>query len=336
MNKPIEDRTTDGAPATTQGQVAEHPGDAAESGQASEPSATLESAPASAPLGPVAIGIDFGGSGIKGAAVDTATGRLVSERVRIKTPDPSTPTACLEVMVRLVRRIEAQLGATTPLPVGVGVPSVIIDGVSKTAANIDRGWLDYPIAQALADALGRPVLAINDADAAGIAEMRFGAGVGRRGTVIVLTLGTGTGSAIFFDGHLLPNTELGHMEIRGRDAEKRSAAAARIRRGLSWKAWAADLDEHLQHVERLFSPRLFIIGGGVSKNADKFIPRLTVRAEVVPAALRNEAGIIGAAIAAIEQGDEAARPTAAPSGPDTEASAPRRRRQPRPAVTTAS
>lgn len=259
--------------------------------------------------GPIAIGIDFGGSGIKGAAVDTASGRLVTERIRIKTPDPSTPAACLDVMVRIVRRIEAALGPTAPLPVGVGVPSVMIDGVSKTAANIDRGWQDFPIAQALADALGRPVVAINDADAAGIAEMRFGAGVGRRGTVIVLTLGTGTGSAIFFDGRLLPNTELGHMEIRGRDAEKRSAAAARVRRGLSWKAWAADLDEHLQHIERLFSPRLFIIGGGVSKNADKFLPRLTVRAEVVPAILRNEAGIIGAAIAAVEEMAQAARPS---------------------------
>ncbi len=280
------------------------------------------------PLGPVAIGIDFGGSGIKGAAVDTGTGRLVSERVRIKTPDPSTPEACLAVMVRLVERIEAQLGTSTPLPVGVGVPSVIIDGVSKTAANIDRGWLDYPIAQALADALGRPVVAINDADAAGIAEMRFGAGAERRGTVIVLTLGTGTGSAIFFDGHLLPNAELGHMEIRGRDAEKRSAAAARIRRGLSWKAWAADLDEHLQHIERLFSPRLFIIGGGVSKNADKFLPRLTVRAEVVPATLRNEAGIVGAAIAAVEQAAEAARPsTTAAASEGGARPAPRRRQR---------
>ncbi|HXG39714.1 MAG TPA: ROK family protein [Candidatus Limnocylindrales bacterium] len=262
-----------------------------------------------APGRPIAIGIDFGGSGIKGAAVDTASGRLVSERIRIKTPDPSTPAACLDVMVRIVRRVEAALEVAAPLPVGVGIPSVMIDGVSKTAANIDRGWQDYPIAQALADALGRPVVAINDADAAGIAEMRFGAGVGRRGTVIVLTLGTGTGSAIFYDGRLLPNTELGHMEIRGRDAEKRSAAAARVRRGLSWKAWAADLDEHLQHIERLFSPRLFIIGGGVSKNADKFLPRLTVRAEVVPAALRNEAGIIGAAIAAVEGAAEAARPS---------------------------
>ncbi|MER3418051.1 MAG: polyphosphate glucokinase [Chloroflexota bacterium] len=272
------------------------------------------------PRGRLAIGIDVGGSGIKAAAVDTGAGRLVSERIRIKTPDPSTPAACVEVMVRLVRRIETALAAAGPLPVGVGVPSVIIDGVSKTAANIDRGWQDFPIAQTLADALDRPVVAINDADAAGIAEMRFGAGVGRTGTVIVLTLGTGTGSAIFFNGQLLPNTELGHMEIRGKDAEKRSAAEARLRRGLSWKAWAADLDEHLQHIERLFSPRLFIIGGGVSKNADKFIPRLAVRAEVVPAALRNEAGIIGAAMAAIEHGADAARPVGQAAGtePGTE------------------
>jgi polyphosphate glucokinase len=193
-----------------------------------------------------------------------------------------------------------------------------VDGVTRSAANVDPGWVDFDADAAMERVLGRPVHLVNDADAAGIAEMRFGAGVGEGGTVFLITLGTGTGSALFYDGRLVPNLELGHMEIRGRDAEKRSAAIARVRRGISWKAWAADLDEHLLAIERLFTPRLFIIGGGVSKRADLFIPRLTVRAQVVPARLRNDAGIVGAAMAAAER-EEAAqsrgtRPAALTSG----------------------
>jgi polyphosphate glucokinase len=183
----------------------------------------------------------------------------------------------------------------------VGVPSVVIDGVTKSAANIDPGWIDFDSRRALEAVLKRPVTVLNDADAAGLAEMRFGAGVGEPGVVFVLTLGTGLGSGMFNDGVLVPNTELGHMEIRGRDAERRSAAAARIRRGLSWKAWAADLDEHLHAIDKLFSPNLLILGGGVSKQPDRFIPRLTVRPRVVPAKLRNDAGIVGAAMAAVER-----------------------------------
>lgn len=258
----------------------------------------------------LAVGIDFGGSGVKAAVVDVEGGVFVSERVRVPTPTPSVPAAVVDTMTRLVRRVERQVGATG-LPVGVGIPGVVIDGVVKTAANIDAGWVDFPAETQLGRLLKRPVAALNDADGAGIAEMRFGAGHDEPGTVIVLTLGTGVGSAIFIDGHLFPNTELGHMEIRGRDAERRSASAARIKRGLSWKAWAADLDEHLQHMEKLFSPRLFILGGGVSKNADRFIPRLTVRANVVPAVLRNDAGIIGAAVVAYEKAQLAARTAAA-------------------------
>ena len=199
----------------------------------------------------------------------------------------------------------------------------MIDGTTRSAANIDAGWIDYPAQIEFQRALSRPVAIVNDADAAGIAEMRFGAGVGEMGTVFVLTLGTGVGSALFLDGTLVPNTELGHMEIRGRDAERRSAANARIRRGLSWKAWAADLDEHLIAIDRLFSPRLFILGGGVSKNPDKFVPYLTVRVPVVPAQLRNDAGVVGAALfaaersAPVEDGPAAApaddRPAAAPA-----------------------
>jgi len=254
-------------------------------------------------VGPIAIGVDVGGSGIKGAAVDTGTGRLVSERIRILTPQPSTPEACIDVIARIVERISKSYPAAGGTPVGCGVPGVVIDGVVRTAANIDQGWVGYDADGTLEARLDRPVFMVNDADAAGMAEMRLGAGIGRAGTVILLTLGTGTGSAIFVDGMLVPNTELGHMEIRGRDAERRSAAAARIRRGLSWKAWAADLDEHLNAIHKLFWPKLIILGGGVSKNADRFIPRLTVPCEVIPAAMKNEAGIAGAAMVAVGRAD---------------------------------
>ncbi len=254
------------------------------------------------------IGVDIGGSGIKAGAVDLANGTLHGERLRVATPVPSTPGAVAASVARLVRRIVRavpEAGDRLAVPVGIGVPSVVIDGVTRSAANVDPGWIDYPADTEFQRALTRPVTVVNDADAAGVAEMRIGAGRGQRGTVFVLTLGTGLGSALFVDGVLVPNTELGHMEIRGRDAERRSAAAARVRRGLSWKAWAIDLDEHLIAIDRLFSPRLLILGGGVSKNPDKFIPYLTVRVPVVPAQLRNDAGIIGAALFAAERAAEA-------------------------------
>ena len=182
---------------------------------------------------------------------------------------------------------------------------------SRSAANIDPSWIDFPVVERLTRVLGRRVSIINDADAAGIAEMRFGVGRGEPGVVIFLTLGTGVGSGLFIDGVLVPNTEFGQMEIRGRAAERRSAAAARIKRGLSWKAWATDLDEHLDRIQQLIWPNLMILGGGVSKNADKFLPRLTVRCPVVPAQLRNDAGIIGAAIVAAEAPPP--KPAAAPA-----------------------
>ena len=252
----------------------------------------------------LAIGVDVGGSGIKAAAVDLDSGELVSPRHRVPTPQPSAPAAVIASIARMIHKIEHEVILGPLVPVGVGFPSIVIDGVTKSAANVDPGWVDFDADHALLRVLNRPVHLVNDADAAGVAEMRFGAGVGRRGTVFLITLGTGTGSALFSNGVLVPNLELGHMEIRGRDAEKRSAAIARVRRGLSWKAWAADLDEHLLAIEKLFSPQLFVIGGGVSKRADQFIPRLTVRAEVIPAALRNDAGIVGAAMAAAEREQE--------------------------------
>lgn len=278
----------------------------------------------------LAIGVDVGGSGIKAALVDVATGQLLTTRIRVATPSPSSPAAVGRTIGRLVKRTLESAAAGPPadaaaaggaaaaatreaidakllasVPVGVGMPSVVIDGVTRSAANIDAGWVDYDADAALTKALGRSVVMINDADAAGLAEMRFGAGVGQSGVVFVLTLGTGVGSGMFNDGQLVPNTELGHMEIRGRDAERRSASSAKVRRGLSWKAWAQDLDEHLLAIEKLFSPKLIILGGGVSKSAEKFIPRLTVRVPVVPAQLRNDAGIVGAAMAAAERGGRA-------------------------------
>ncbi len=251
----------------------------------------------------VAIGVDVGGSGVKVAAVDIATGMLIGERRRVATPQPSTPAAVVRVIARLVERVGREAG-TPNAPVGTGIPSVVMGGVARSAANIDAGWIEFDAEAALTAAVGRQVVVLNDADAAGIAEMRFGAGAGIGGTVFVLTLGTGLGSGMFSDGRLVPNTELGHMEIRGRDAERRSAADARTRRGLSWKAWAADLDEHLHAIDRILSPNLIILGGGVSKNSDRFLKYLTLRPPVVPAALRNDAGIVGAALAAVEGSPE--------------------------------
>ena len=255
--------------------------------------------------GRLAIGIDVGGSGIKAAVVDVDTGRLTSERLRVPTPVPSTPEAVVASISRLVRRLVKSGGLDDSLPVGVGLPGVTIDGALRFAGNIDQAWIDFPVVDRLTKVLKRPIFIINDADAAGIAEMRFGVGKGRSGTVIFLTLGTGVGSGVFTDGVLVPNTEFGQMEIRGRAAEKRSAAVARVRRGLSWKAWATDLDEHLDRIQQLMWPNLLILGGGVSKSPEKYIPRLTVKCPVVPAELRNDAGIIGAAIVAAESSVQA-------------------------------
>jgi polyphosphate glucokinase len=267
------------------------------SGPYSSANLPTKSSPAS-----LAIGVDVGGSGIKVGVVDVALGELVAPRLRVVTPEPSTPAKIVAAIARTVARAsKAAGGVPSGVPVGICVPCVVIDGVTKTAANIDAAWVDFDAGRALESALKRTVVVLNDADAAGLAEMRFGAGVGEGGVVFVLTLGTGVGSGMFNDGLLVPNTELGHMEIRGRDAERRSAAAARIRRGLSWKAWTADLDEHLQAIDKLFWPNLIILGGGVSKQPEKFLPRLTVRPRVVPATLRNDAGIVGAAMAAVER-----------------------------------
>jgi polyphosphate glucokinase len=259
-----------------------------------------DDAPETTPVGRRAIGIDVGGSGIKAAVVDVGAGRLTSERLRVPTPVPSTPEPIIASIARLVRRLIKSEGLDDLCPIGIGLPGVTLGGALRFAGNIDQAWIDFPVVDRLTKVLKRPIFIINDADAAGIAEMRFGSGKGRSGKVIFLTLGTGVGSGVFIDGVLVPNTEFGQMEIRGRPAERRSAAAARVKRGLSWKAWASDLDEHLDRIQQLMWPDLMILGGGVSKSPEKYIPRLTVACEIVPAELRNDAGIIGAAIVAAE------------------------------------
>jgi len=238
------------------------------------------------------LGIDVGGSGIKGAPVDPAEGRLMLARHKVLTPRPATPEAVAASVAALAAQFETR-GA-----VGVAVPAVVKGGVAHTAANIDSAWIGCDIGALLQGALGRPVLVLNDADAAGLAEMRFGAGRGRPGTVVMLTLGTGIGSAVFVDGVLVPNTEFGHMDIRGKGAERRAAAQVRKAEGLSWAAWATRLSEVLVAIERLLWPDLYILGGGVSRKHEKFVPLLECRTPVVPAALGNDAGIVGAALAA--------------------------------------
>jgi polyphosphate glucokinase len=238
------------------------------------------------------LGIDIGGTGIKGAPVDTATGELVAPRLRIPTPRPATPTAVAETVAEIAKHFDW----TGPL--GATFPAVVKDGVTQTAANVDPSWIGADAAKVLSDATGSSVTVVNDADAAGIAEMEFGAGKGRTDTVIVVTLGTGIGSAVFVGGELVPNTELGHLQIRGKDAEHRAAESVREAQSLSWKKWARRLNEYFAHLEALLWPDLIVIGGGVSKKSDKFVPLLMTRAQVVPAQLLNEAGIVGAAVSA--------------------------------------
>jgi polyphosphate glucokinase len=238
------------------------------------------------------LGIDIGGSGIKGAPVDTETGELLAARQRIATPEPSKPAAIAKVVGEIAHGFN-WLG-----PVGCGFPSVVRSGVTYSAANVHKKWIGADAAALFSEATGCPVVVLNDADAAGLAEMTFGAGRGRMGVVLLITIGTGLGSALFTDGHLLPNTELGHLQIRGMDAEWRASDAVRKRDKLSWKEWSARLNEYLQTLEGLLTPDLFILGGGVIKMQDKFLPRLKLQAEVLPAQYLNDAGIVGAALAA--------------------------------------
>jgi polyphosphate glucokinase len=238
------------------------------------------------------LGIDIGGTGIKGAPVDTETGALVADRYRIVTPQPATPGAVAEVVGEVAAFFDWKE------PAGATFPAVMKNGVACTAANVDPTWIGTDAGKLFSDAIGAPVMVINDADAAGVAEMEFGAGKGVAGVVIMVTLGTGIGSAVFLDGKLVPNTELGHLRMGKKDAERIAADSVRESEQLSWKEWAKRLEVYFEYVDALFSPDLIIVGGGVSKKSDKFLPLVSARVHIVPAQLLNEAGIVGAAVAA--------------------------------------
>ncbi|HEX4016026.1 MAG TPA: ROK family protein [Frankiaceae bacterium] len=240
----------------------------------------------------IQFGVDIGGTGIKGAPVDLATGQLTAERLRLATPHPATP----EAVGKVVGQVVSHFGWTGA--VGATFPAAIKGGMAMTAANVDKHWIGTNIEETLGAATGARVAAVNDADAAGVAEMVYGAGRGQHGVVIMTTFGTGIGTAVFLHGQLLPNTELGHLEIDGKDAEKGASELVREKKGLSWAKWAKRVDRYLKELEDLFWPDIIIIGGGASRKADKFIPLLTVRTQVVPAALQNDAGIVGAAVVA--------------------------------------
>jgi polyphosphate glucokinase len=239
------------------------------------------------------FGVDIGGSGIKGAPVDLERGDLAEERFKVLTPHPATPNAVAEC----VKQVVDHFGWSGP--VGATFPGVVTGGTTRTAANVDKAWIGLDAAALLSERTGTKVTLLNDADAAGTAEMAFGAGRGRGGTVITLTLGTGIGSAVFVDGRLVPNTELGHLELHGHEAEKRASTHVKDTEQLTWEHWARRVEKYLAHLEMLFSPDLFVIGGGVSRKSGKFLPLLQgIRAEILPAALQNNAGIVGAAMAA--------------------------------------
>lgn len=246
-------------------------------------------------LGPHGFGVDIGGSGIKGAPVDLAAGEFDAERVRIDTPHTPTPAKVIDIVLEVVSAFDWKE------PFGCTFPGIVHHGVIRSAANVDKSWIGVDLAAELADRTGQHVIVVNDADAAGVAECRHGAAAGVDGVVIVTTLGTGIGSAVLHDGVLLPNTEFGHLELDGKDAEKRAAASVREEKNLSWDEWAERLQRFYAHLEFIFSPDLFVVGGGVSKKADKFLPLLELRTPIVPAGLLNDAGIIGAALVAAEQ-----------------------------------
>ena len=245
-----------------------------------------------------AIGIDIGGTGIKGAVVDLGTGELVSERLKVRTPEGGRPKDMLAATEELVDQLDARLEGDK-LPLGVCFPAIVKRGYTLSAANISDEWIGLQAEEMFEKTLGREIHFINDADAAGFAELKYGAAAGVDGLVILTTLGTGIGSALIYDGVLVPNSELGHLEIDGHDAEKRGAYAAMERDGLSWEKWAKRLQRYYSFVEFLFTPDLFIVGGGVSKHHEEFLPLLDLKTRIVPAVHRNNAGILGAAALAI-------------------------------------
>jgi len=238
------------------------------------------------------LGIDIGGSGIKGAPVDLAKGQFAKDRLRLETPKVSTPDAVADIVAQIAEHFA---DATGDSPIGVTMPAVVTHGVVRSAANIDPAWIGTDVRRLLSDRLGRPVTVVNDADAAGVGEIHFGAARNAGGLVLVSTLGTGIGSCLIYDGVLIPNSELGHLEIDGRDAEQRASSSVRDDKNLTWQEWAERLQRYFSHVEDLLWPDLIVVGGGVSRKADKFLPLLHLRAPIVAAQLQNSAGIIGAA-----------------------------------------
>ncbi|MDR2973160.1 MAG: ROK family protein [Propionibacteriaceae bacterium] len=256
-----------------------------------------------------AFGIDIGGSGIKGAPVNLETGELATERVRIPTPQPSTPKAVAKTVAKLLDEFGDQ---AKDMPIGITVPCPVINGITPAMANLDKQWIGCAAADVMTSVVGRPITLLNDADAAGLAEVYFGAAKGHKGLVIVTTLGTGIGSALIYGGVLIPNSELGHLEIDGFDAEKRAAASIRTNEDLSWKAYIKRLQRYYETLDFLFSPDMFVVGGGISRDADKFLPFLKLNASIVPAQLRNQAGIVGAAWYAHQA--QASSPTRSPQG----------------------
>ena len=239
-----------------------------------------------------AIGIDIGGTGIKGAIVNVRKGELVSERIKYATPVGGRPDDIAAVVKQLIDDLQ---GSTRNLAVGICFPAVVQHGKTMSAANVSKEWIGFDADAHFERVLGRRVHVLNDADAAGVAELKFGAGKGKRGLTIMTTLGTGIGTALFIDGHLVPNAELGHIEIDGVDYETKASFAAKERENLDWSSWAERLQKYYGTLERLFSPDLIIVGGGVSKNHQEFLPKLSLRSAIVPAQKRNNAGILGAA-----------------------------------------
>lgn len=238
------------------------------------------------------LGIDIGGSGIKGAPVDLATGLFARDRLRCETPKVSSPDAVADVVAQIAEHFAEVTGDS---PIGVTMPAVVTNGVVRSAANIDAAWIGTDVRRLLSERLGRPVTVVNDADAAGVGEIHFGAARNADGLVLVSTLGTGIGSALIYNGVLVPNSELGHLEIDGHDAEHRAASSVKDDKNLSWQEWAERLQRYFSHVENLFWPDLIVVGGGVSRKAEKFLPYLHLRAPIVAAQLQNSAGIVGAA-----------------------------------------
>lgn len=258
----------------------------------------------------IVLGIDIGGSGIKGAPVDLSVGEFTADRLRIDTPAKSTPKNVCKVVAEIIDNFADQIGDG---PIGLTVPAPVVHGVIPMIANLDQGWKDLEAEKFFSDKLGRPITLVNDADAAGIAEVYYGAAKGVSGLVILTTLGTGIGSAVIHNGVLVPNTEFGHLEVDGHDAESRAASSIKDKEGLSYPEWSKRLQRYYTVVEQLMWPDLFVVGGGVSKDHEKFMPLLDLRTPMVPATLRNKAGIIGAAWMA---NDRVAHPDHAPVLPD--------------------